>query len=150
MGLPKVIKKWWDTFWLQLTHDNSNLLGKSKKVRVIGSLKQITGTGEGMQEGNKVYRDGHSLFADPYFLFKVRRARVIRIKTAGDLLTASARGKTTSVYIRLGWTLHLNWSDKTVKTKNWHGCFELNSISRTSVHGVFFSRLVIEGSSYRR
>ena len=31
-------------FWLQWTLDNSNLLGKSKKVRVIGSLKQITGT----------------------------------------------------------------------------------------------------------
>ena len=28
---------------IQLTPDNSNLLGKSKKVRVIGSLKKITG-----------------------------------------------------------------------------------------------------------
>lgn len=28
---------------IQLTPDNSNLLGKSKKVRVIGSLKEITG-----------------------------------------------------------------------------------------------------------
>ena len=66
---------------------------------------------------------------------------MIKIKTAGNLLTASARGKTTSVYIRLGWTVHLNWSDKTVKTKNCHGCFELISISRTSVHGVFFPDL---------
>ena len=28
---------------IRSTSDNSNLLGKSKKVRVIGSLKQITG-----------------------------------------------------------------------------------------------------------
>ena len=28
---------------IQSTPDNSSLLGKSKKVRVIGSLKQITG-----------------------------------------------------------------------------------------------------------
>ena len=49
VGLPTVTKKWWDIFWLQLTPDNSNLLRKSKKVRVIGSLKQLTGTGEGMQ-----------------------------------------------------------------------------------------------------
>ena len=37
----------------QLTLDNLNLLGKSKKVRVIGSSKQITGNkemdGEGIQ-----------------------------------------------------------------------------------------------------
>ena len=40
---------------LQSTPDNSNLLGKSKKFRVIGSLKQITGNkdGEGMQLTNK-------------------------------------------------------------------------------------------------
>ena len=48
---------------VQSTPDNSNLLGKSKKVRVIGSLKQITGNkkmdGEGMQLSNKIYRDGH-------------------------------------------------------------------------------------------
>ena len=48
-------------------------------------MKQITGIGEGMKKGNKVYRDGHSLFTDPYFLFKVRRAGVIKIKTAGYL-----------------------------------------------------------------
>ena len=42
-------------FLLQSTPDNSNLLGKSKKFRVIGSLKQITGNkdGEGMQLSNK-------------------------------------------------------------------------------------------------
>ena len=37
-----------------------------------------------------------------------------------------------------GWTLNLNWSDKKVKTKNWHGCFETNSMFWTSVHSVFF------------
>ena len=26
---------------------------------------------------------------------------------------------------RRGWTLNLNWSDKKVKTKNFHGCFEI-------------------------
>ena len=31
---------------IQLTPDNSNLLGKLKKVLVIGSLKQITGNKE--------------------------------------------------------------------------------------------------------
>ena len=50
---------------VQWTTDNSNLLGKSKKVRVIPSLKQITWNkqmdGEGMQLSNKIYRDGHWL-----------------------------------------------------------------------------------------
>ena len=48
---------------VQSTPDSSNLLGKSKKVRVIGSLKQITGNkqmdGEDMQLSKKIYRDGH-------------------------------------------------------------------------------------------
>ena len=35
------------------------------------------------------------------------------------------------------WTLNLNWSDKKVKTKNLLGCFEINSMFRTSVHGFF-------------
>ena len=39
------------------------------------------------------------------------------------------------------WTLNLNWSDKKVKTKNLLGCFEINSMFRTSVHG-FFPRVV--------
>ena len=34
-----------------------------------------------------------------------------------------------------GWTLNLIWSDKKVKTTNWHGCFETNSMFPTSVHG---------------
>ena len=33
------------------------------------------------------------------------------------------------------WTLNLNWSDKKVKTRNLLGCFEINSMFRTSVHG---------------
>ena len=38
--------------------------------------------------------------------------------------------------------MNLNWSDKKVKTKNLLGCFEINSMFRTSVHGFFpdFSR----------
>ena len=32
---------------------------------------------------------------------------------------------------------NLNWSDKKVKTKNIIGCFEINSMFRTSVHGLF-------------
>ena len=36
-----------------------------------------------------------------------------------------------------GWTLNLNWSDKTVKTNNLLGCFEINSMFWTSVHGFF-------------
>ena len=32
---------------------------------------------------------------------------------------------------------NLNRSDKYVKTKNSHGCFEINSMSCTSVHGYF-------------
>ena len=53
-SIPTVTKKW-SFFLLQSTPDNSNLLGKSKKFRVIGSLKQITGNkdGEGMQLSNK-------------------------------------------------------------------------------------------------
>ena len=35
------------------------------------------------------------------------------------------------------WTLNLNWSDKKVKTKNIIGCFEINSMFRTSEHGLF-------------
>ena len=34
-----------------------------------------------------------------------------------------------------GWTLKLIWTDKKVKTKNWHGSFETNSMFRTSVNG---------------
>ena len=33
------------------------------------------------------------------------------------------------------WTLNLNWSDKKVKTRNLLGCFEINSIFRTSADG---------------
>ena len=51
-----------------------------------------------------------------------------------------------------GWTLNLNWSDKKVKMKNWLGCFEINSMFRTSVHGflpdssrVYNMARVIEG-----
>ena len=40
-----------------------------------------------------------------------------------------------------GWTLSLNRSDIKVKTKKWHGYFEINSMSRTLRHS-FFSRLV--------
>ena len=49
------------------------------------------------------------------------------------------------------WTLNLNWSEQKRKTKNLLGCFEINSIFRTSVHGFFF-RLVTRlkhGLSYR-
>ena len=35
------------------------------------------------------------------------------------------------------WTLNLSWSDKKVKTTNLLGCFEINSMFRTSVHGFF-------------
>ena len=35
------------------------------------------------------------------------------------------------------WTLNLNWSDKKVKTKNLPGCFEINSMFRTSVNDFF-------------
>ena len=42
--------KFW-AFEIQLTLDNSNLSGKSKKVRVIGSSKQITGNKEMDGEG---------------------------------------------------------------------------------------------------
>ena len=45
-------------YYIQSTPNNSNLQGKSRKVRVIESLKQITGNkemdGEGMQLSNKV------------------------------------------------------------------------------------------------
>ena len=33
------------------------------------------------------------------------------------------------------WTLNLIWCDKKVKTRNLLGCFEINSMFRTSVHG---------------
>ena len=36
-----------------------------------------------------------------------------------------------------GGTLNLNWSNKKFKTKNWLGCFEINSMFRDSVHGFF-------------
>ena len=50
------------------------------------------------------------------------------------------------------WTLNLNWSDKKVKTKNLLGCFEINSMFRTSVHGFLpdLSRAYIDGSSISR
>ena len=47
-------------------------------------------------------------------------------------------------------TLNLNWSDKKVKTKNLLGCFEINSMFRTSVHGFFPTcHALIKCSSYR-
>ena len=50
------------------------------------------------------------------------------------------------------WTLNLNWSDKIVKTRNLLGCFEINSMFRTSVHGFLpdLSRAYIDGSSISR
>ena len=46
----------------------------------------------------------------------------------------------------------MNWSDKKVKTKNLLGCFEINSMFRTSVHGFLpdLSRAYIDGSSISR
>ena len=35
------------------------------------------------------------------------------------------------------WTRNLNWSDKKVKTNNLLGCYEINSMFRTSAHGFF-------------
>ena len=34
---------------------------------------------------------------------------------------------------------NLNRSDRYVKTKNSHGCFEINSMSCTSVHGLLWT-----------
>ena len=55
------------------------------------------------------------------------------------------------------WTLNLNWSDKKVTTKNWLGCFEINSMFRTSVNDFFpdLSRAynmvrVIEGKTVQK
>ena len=38
------------------------------------------------------------------------------------------------------WTLNMNWSDKKGKERNWHSCFEINSVFWTSVqwYTVFF------------
>ena len=49
------------------------------------------------------------------------------------------------------WTLNLNWSEQENERQNLLGCFEINSMFRTSVHGFFF-RLVTRlkhGLSYR-
>ena len=45
--------------------------------------------------------------------------------------TVSSRA--TKLDMRQGWTLNLSWSDIKVRTKNRHGCFEINSVFRTSV-----------------
>ena len=56
-------------------------------------LKDAGGGGRGRSWGlSGVRGKARSLFTDPYFLFKVRRVGMIKIKTAGDLLTPSARG----------------------------------------------------------
>ena len=39
---------------------------------------------------------------------------------------------------------HWIWIGVTKKTKNWHGFFEINSLSWTSVHGFFFVTCIIE------
>ena len=46
-------------------------------------------------------------------------------------------GKAIKQQSKQEWTLNMNWSDKKVKTKNLHGCFEINSMFRTSVRGFF-------------
>ena len=52
---------------------------------------------------------------------------------------------------------HWTWFGVTKKTKNWHGCFEINSMFRTSVHRRFpnLSRAqdlarVIEGKTIKQ
>ena len=83
---------------LQSTPDNSNLLWKSNKVRVIGSSKQITGS----------------------------------IKQLSKKMRRECKYHTHLTGIDTEFELQ---ADKKLKltTKNWHGCFEINSVLRTSV-----------------
>ena len=98
--------------YIQLTPDNLNLQRKLKKVRVIGSLKEITVRKE---------------------ISKWMGVRQLSENESKQELT-----------------LNLNWSDKKVKTKNLLGCFEINSMFRTSVHGFFPTcDALIKCSSYR-
>ena len=98
--------------YIQLTPDNLNLQRKLKKVRVIGSLKEITVRKE---------------------ISKWMGVRQLSENESKQELT-----------------LNLNWSDKKVKTKNLLGCFEINSMFRTSVHGFFPTcHALIKCSSYR-
>ena len=46
-------------------------------------------------------------------------------------------GKAIKQQSQQEWKLNFNWSDKKVKTKNLLGCFEINSMFRTSVNGFF-------------
>ena len=46
-------------------------------------------------------------------------------------------GKAIKQQSKQEWTLNMIWSDKKVKTKNLLGCFEINSMFRTSVHDFF-------------
>ena len=98
---------------LQSTPDNSNLPGKSKKVRVIECSKQITRNKEISKWMGK------------------------ECKSHADITSRAARNKVW--YFEKGiewqslidieeWTLNLNWRDKKVMTKNWNGCFEINII----------------------
>jgi len=91
--------------YIQLTSDNSNPLGKSKTVRVIGSSKQITGNKE------------------------ISKWMGRKCKYHAHFTSRAARNKDWYA----GMDTDLNWSDQKVKPKNWHGCFELNSVFRTSV-----------------
>ena len=83
---------------LQSTPDNSNLLWKSNKVRVIGSSKQITGS----------------------------------IKQLSKKMRRECKYHTHLTGMDTEFELQ---ADKKLKltTKNWHGCFEINSVLRTSV-----------------
>lgn len=55
-------------------------------------LKDAGGVGVSFLGPLRCKGKARSLFTDPYFLFKVRRVGMIKIKTAGDLLTPNARG----------------------------------------------------------
>ena len=72
--------------------------------------------------------------------FELSRVRVIaslKKITGSKEISKWMGGKAIEQQSTREWTLNLNWSDKKVKTKNLLGCFEINSMFRTSVHGFF-------------
>ena len=69
------------------------------------------------------------------FLEKSKKVWVIR-----SLKQISIKVRECKYHALSQWTLNMNWSDKKGKERNWHSCFEINSVFWTSVqwYTVFF------------
>ena len=150
MGLytPTVTKKWWDIFRLQLTPDNSNLLGKSKKVRVIGSLKPA----------NNRYWGGNAISGQQSIqgwtqtpIFSSKSSARDKNKNRGRFIDRQRKGlNNVCVQARMDTAFELEWQNSKDKdlTRLSSAKFNISDFSTRCFFSRLFTRLK-HGSSYR-